>query len=118
MSEGTRTQRMLTWMRLVLEGETLSYEFFYDEEKSTVHPALGRMGFLMDPSGVRIRWVTTGADWTGLGTRSWSDRTTEPQRPAHAATEVGKLEHRIAPATGWKAADHSQRRGDLLATCR
>ena len=60
-------QRMLTWMRPLLDGETLRYEFFYEENSSLVHPALGRLAFLLDPGGVRIRWITNGSmDWTGL----------------------------------------------------
>lgn len=66
-SEAVSAQRMLTWMRPLLEGETLRYEFFYEENSSLVHPALGRLAFLLEPGGVRIRWITAGpADWTGL----------------------------------------------------
>ena len=59
-------QRLLTWMRPLLEGETLRYEFFYEENGSLVHPVLGRLAFLLEPGGVRIRWITSGSDWTGL----------------------------------------------------
>lgn len=60
-------QRLLTWMRPLLEGETLRYEFFYEEHNTQVHPALGRLAFLLEPGGVRMRWITSGsADWTGL----------------------------------------------------
>ena len=66
-SETESGQRMLSWMRPLLEGETLRYEFFYGENSALVHPALGRMAFLLEPGGVRIRWITNGsADWTGL----------------------------------------------------
>ena len=66
-NEAESTQRLLTWMRPLLEGETLRYEFFYEENSSLVHPALGRLAFLLEPDGVRIRWITSGsADWTGL----------------------------------------------------
>ena len=59
-------QRLLTWMRPLLEGETLRYEFYYSEDSRLVHPVLGRLAFLLEPGGVRIRWVTSGSDWTGL----------------------------------------------------
>ncbi len=65
--EAESAQRMLAWMRPLLEGETLRYEFFYEEHSSLVHPALGRLAFLLEPNGVRIRWITPGpGDWTGL----------------------------------------------------
>ena len=65
-NEAEPAQRLLTWMRPLLEGETLRYEFFYEENSALVHPVLGRMAFLLEPGGVRIRWITSGSDWTGL----------------------------------------------------
>ncbi len=54
-------------IRPLLEGETLSYEFFYDEGSIDVHPTLGRLAFLLEAGGVRIRWMTALTDeWTGL----------------------------------------------------
>lgn len=59
--------RQLAWMRPLLDGETLSYEFFYEDQMAEVHPTLGRLAFLLEPGGVRIRWITTGqTEWTGL----------------------------------------------------
>ncbi len=66
LSNAESAQRMLTWMRPLLEGETLRYQFFYEENIALVHPALGRLAFLLEPGGVRIRWITSGSDWTGL----------------------------------------------------
>ena len=61
------TPRQLAWMRPLLDGETLSYEFFYEDQVAEVHPTLGRMAFLLEPGGVRIRWITAGqTEWTGL----------------------------------------------------
>lgn len=61
------TPRQLTLIRPLLEGETLSYDFFYDEGSIDVHPTLGRLAFLLEAGGVRIRWMTALTDeWTGL----------------------------------------------------
>ncbi len=60
-------QSHLAYMRPLLDGESLSYEFFYDEGKTTVHPVLGRLTFLIEASGVRMHWLTDNAsEWTGL----------------------------------------------------
>lgn len=61
-------QSHLAYMRPLLDGESVGYEFFYDEGKTTVHPALGRLAFLIEPDGIRIHWLTDNEnEWTGLG---------------------------------------------------
>ena len=35
-------QSHLTYMRPLLEGESVSYEFFHEDGKTTAHPTLGR----------------------------------------------------------------------------
>ncbi len=66
-SEETVMQSHLAYVRPLQNGETLSYEFFYEEGKSEVHPTLGRMAFLIEAGGVRIHWLTdAGNEWTGL----------------------------------------------------
>ena len=61
-------QSHLTYMRPLLDGESVSYEFFYDEGKTVVHPAIGRLTFLIESGGVRMHWLTdTDNEWTGLG---------------------------------------------------
>ena len=57
----------LTYFRPLADGETLDYEFYYEPGKSTVHPALGRLAFLLDSGGVQLHWLTSGGhEWTGL----------------------------------------------------
>ena len=61
-------QSHLTYMRPLLNGETVSYEFFHEDGKATVHPALGRLAFLIETGGVRMHWLTDDEnEWTGLG---------------------------------------------------
>jgi hypothetical protein len=60
-------QSLLTYMRPLLNDESVSYEFFYDEGKTTAHPALGRLAFLIEADGIRMHWLTdNGNEWTGL----------------------------------------------------
>lgn len=59
-------QNLLSYDRPLLSGEAVNYEFFYESGVSEVHPALGRVGFLLQPDGVRIHWLTDGDEWTSL----------------------------------------------------
>lgn len=63
----TAMQSHIAYLRPLMDGETLRYEFYYDEGKAEVHPTLGRMAFLIEAGGVRIHWLTdVGNEWTGL----------------------------------------------------
>ena len=66
-NEAAVIQSHMAYVRPLLDGETLRYEFFYEEGKSEVHPTLGRMAFLIEAGGVRMHWLTdVGNEWTGL----------------------------------------------------
>jgi hypothetical protein len=61
-------QRLLHYLRPLQAGESISYEFVYEPGKREVHPTLGRLAFLIEPTGVRLRWMTEDdREWTGLG---------------------------------------------------
>jgi hypothetical protein len=61
-------QSHLTYMRPLLDGESVSYEFFHEDGKTIVHPTLGRLTFLIESGGVRMHWLTDNDnEWTGLG---------------------------------------------------
>jgi hypothetical protein len=63
----TIVQSRLSYFRPLLDGEAISYEFLYEPGKYEVHPALGRLAFLIEPDGVRLHWMTDGdREWTGL----------------------------------------------------
>jgi len=65
--EGPSHESLLLYQRPLLDSETISYEFFHEAGSTEVHPTVGRMAFLLEPNGVRIRWITDGAlEWTGL----------------------------------------------------
>ncbi|MFG0336305.1 MAG: DUF1583 domain-containing protein, partial [Maioricimonas sp. JB049] len=65
--EGHSRQSLLRYQRPLLDKESIGYEFYYEPDASGVHPAFGRVAFLIDPGGVRVHWITTGdLEWTGL----------------------------------------------------
>lgn len=60
-------QSWLRYQRPLFDGESISYEFHYEPGEVVVHPALGRLAFLIEPGGVRLHWITDGVnEWTGL----------------------------------------------------
>lgn len=66
-SAGVTSQSLLRYQRPLLRGETVAYEYYHQPGEYDVHPALGRLAFLIEPGGVRIHWITDGTrEWTGL----------------------------------------------------
>ena len=66
-SEGSFRQSLLRYQRPVLEGESVSYEFYYQPGELEVHPVLDRLAFLIEPRGIRVHWITDNSrEWTGL----------------------------------------------------
>ncbi|MBX6316022.1 MAG: DUF1583 domain-containing protein, partial [Isosphaeraceae bacterium] len=61
-------QSRLFYQRPLRDGETLSYEFYYEPGETMVHPSMGLLAFLLEPDGVRLHWMTDGPEneWTGL----------------------------------------------------
>ncbi len=57
---GTFSQSLLQYHRPMAEDGTIEYEFFYEPQKSMVHPALDRYCLLLNPAGVDVHWITDG----------------------------------------------------------
>lgn len=76
-SVDTDCESLLRYHRPMLEDGTIEYEFFYRDSVDRsfrVHPALGRLVFMMSPNGVRTHWVTDGrSDTTGLSPANITD---------------------------------------------
>lgn len=67
LNGGADRQSCLEYERPLLEGESIAYQFFYQPGVEEVHPALGRLAFLLEPGGVRVHWMTAcEVEWTGL----------------------------------------------------
>jgi hypothetical protein len=64
---GTGMEELIRYIRPMVEGGTVEYDFFYQEGKSGVHPAIDRLAFLLRPDGARIHWISDGKyDRSGL----------------------------------------------------
>jgi hypothetical protein len=50
----------LYYQRPMLEDGVIEYEFYYNPDKSLVHPTLDRLTFLLEPDGVKLHWLTDG----------------------------------------------------------
>jgi tetratricopeptide (TPR) repeat protein len=67
-------QGWIFYPRPLLDGDTITYEFFYEPGETLVHPTLGHLAFLIDPAGVRLHWITDGEnEWTGLTSGTVAD---------------------------------------------
>lgn len=80
---GTAYESLIQYNRPMLEDGTIDYDFFYDEGKVHVHPAVDRLTFLLQPDGVRIHHVTDGPwDATGADPLSVHDEPDSRRGPA------------------------------------
>ena len=55
-------QSLLSYFRPLRDGDVLTYEFLYEPGQVMVHPALDRLAFLLEPTGVKVHWMTIGSD--------------------------------------------------------
>jgi hypothetical protein len=56
----TLAESLLSYQRPLMENGSVSYEFFYDPKTAVAHPAMDRLAFLIQPSGVKLHQVTDG----------------------------------------------------------
>jgi len=57
---GSGRQSILRYHRPLFEDGEIEYEFYYEPNETMVHPALGRLTFLLGPDGVKVHWLTDG----------------------------------------------------------
>ena len=73
---GSHCESLLQCHRSMLENGTIEYEFFYEPDRSLVHPAMDRLTFLLDPAGIDIHQATDGVyERSDLGP---ANRSSEP----------------------------------------
>ena len=63
---GRKRASLLRYHRPLVEDSVVDYDFFYVPNETLVHPALGRMAFLLEPDGVKLHWLTD-AQWERSG---------------------------------------------------
>ena len=85
-------QSRLYYQRPLRAGDVLRYEFYYQPGEVMVHPALDRLTFVMKPDGVRLHWITDGAerDWTGLKADNLVDEPTSRRGPPQLPLKTGQ----------------------------
>ena len=60
LPEGCNNERLLRYLRPMLEDGTIEYQFWYQSGKFMTHPALGRSCFLIEPNRVVVHSLTDG----------------------------------------------------------
>ncbi len=55
---GPGNQSLIQYVRPLLPGEKVEYEFYYQPGTFEVHPSLGRTAFLIRPAGLERHWLT------------------------------------------------------------
>ena len=75
---GGKHETVLRYARPIAEDGEVEYEFFDDPGQVEVHPAIGRLAFLLDPDGVKIHRITDGKhERSGLDPANASDVPTD-----------------------------------------
>ncbi len=57
---GAGAERLLRYHWPLVWDSEVTYEFFYREGQSLVHPAIGRKAFLLNRAGVQTHWISNG----------------------------------------------------------
>jgi hypothetical protein len=105
-------QSRLAYFRPLLDREMINYEFFYESGLTLVHPALGRLAFLLEPDGVRLHWMANTHDLEsfGLGPDNVAARgeTPLPLKPGEWNTMLVRLEEErvVLALNGMRVYEH------------
>jgi hypothetical protein len=88
------SQSRLAYHRAIRPGESIAYEFFHEPDAVMVHPALGRLAFRIEATGVRLHRLTDGAsERTGLAPDNALEEPTHrrgpPSCPSSPAPGIG-----------------------------
>jgi hypothetical protein len=59
---GSKIEGVLRLRRPMLEDGEVEYEFYHEPGRAMVHPALGRLAFVIQPEGVALHRLTDGPD--------------------------------------------------------
>lgn len=51
-------QNSLRYERPLGDGESISYEFYYEEGKVEAHPSIGRIAYVLRPGGLHLHWMS------------------------------------------------------------
>ncbi len=89
-SSSEASQSVLMYFRPLRGGDTLSYEFLYEPDQVAVHPALGRLAFLLEPDGVKVHYLTLGPnDFSGIAADNAADEPANRRGPKPLPLKTG-----------------------------
>ncbi len=61
---GPASQSLVRYHRPLADGDTLSYQFFYEPDQFVVHPTIGRTAYMLHPAGMKRHWlIEDGNRW-------------------------------------------------------
>ena len=91
-SAGTEAdQSVISYFRPLQSGDVLTYEFLYEPGQIVVHPAVGRIAFLLEPEGVKVHWMTEGGrDLSGLAADNAVIEPSNRRGPAALPLQAGE----------------------------
>jgi tetratricopeptide (TPR) repeat protein len=76
-------QQAMHYHRPMIEDGVIDYDFYYEPDVTLVHPMMDRLTFLLEPTGVRIHWLTDNVhERTGLKPENVSDEPDNRRGPA------------------------------------
>ena len=88
---GTFAESLFRYQRPLVEDGSIEYEFFFDPHKVEAHPAVDRLAFILQPSGVREHWITDGRyDRTDLPPDNMTDVPKCRRGPAELPLKSGQ----------------------------
>jgi lipopolysaccharide biosynthesis regulator YciM len=100
---GTKRESLLKYHRPMLEDGQIAYEFYYDPGKALVHPALGRLAFLLEPGGVKIHRLTDGVyERSGLAADNEAEEPENRRGPASLPLKPNAWNRLVLKLTGDK----------------
>ena len=84
-------QSRLYYFRPLRDGDSITYEFFYEPGQVMVHPAIDRLAFLLEDGGVRVHWMTAaGNDLSGLPADNAADEPANRRGPKPIPLKAGQ----------------------------
>ncbi len=88
---GMFAESLLRYERPLIEDGSIEYDFFFESGQSETHPALDRLAFILNPSGVREHWIGDGRhDRTDLEPDNMTDHVNGRRGPAELPLKNGQ----------------------------
>jgi hypothetical protein len=90
VASGRHQESLLQYRRPLREDGLIEYEFYCGLGQAMVHPALGRLVFVLEPDGVRLHWLTDALhDRTALMADNRSDEPARRRGPGRIPLRPG-----------------------------